>query len=470
MMGKIVVVGVGYEEKHLTLEAIELLRSGASVRLHTQRCGCADWLRREGIPFETLDGLYEECEDFDEHARRAAEAILAAAEESDVVYGVFDVRDRSVAAILDMAGQNMRVVAGPPTEGALLAHAQGEVQLLEASDWENFTLSSARSALVRELDSRELASEVKLKLMEVYPEENEVLVRLGGGMAKTPLYNLDRLKGYDHRTCVLVPAEAELTRLERYGFDRLCEILSILCGPDGCPWDREQTHSSLRPYMIEEAYEVVGAIDEDDPYHLCDELGDMLLQVVLHAEIARQHGEFGIEDVTTAIGEKMVRRHSHIFGKDQAQSADDVTELWSRNKMAERGERTHAQSMRGVSKSLPATLRAAKVLKRLDQACKTEETAKDALQRLSAALDAMGETPSEDALGEAMLCMAAVARAAKLDLEIALNAAVDRLIARFDEIEAQARERGAWEALSDEMLKKYWNLVKLYDDSEGRQE
>ena len=471
-MGKIVVVGIGYEEKQLTLEAVELFRSGARVLLHTQRCGCADWLRREGVPFETLDALYESCEDFDEHAQRAAEAVCRASENADVVYGVFDVRDRRVAALLRTAKDDVRVVAGPPAEGVLTDYASGQVQLLEASDWENFRLSSANSALVREMDSRELAGEVKLRLMEVYPEESEVYVRLDGGIARMPLYNLDRLKGYDHRTCVLVPAEADLTKLERYGFDRLCEVISILCGPDGCPWDREQTHRSLRPYIIEEAYEVVGAIDEEDPYHLYDELGDMLLQIVLHAEIARRHGEFGIDDVTTAIGEKMIHRHSHIFGQDSVESAGEVSDLWSRNKMAERGETTCAQSMRGVTKSLPAMLRAAKVLKRLDQSCRQGESAAEAVKALRASADALeGAEDPEKALGETLLRLAATARAMNVDPEISLNAATDRLIERFAKLEDEALARGEnYDRLSDATLKKYWDLVKLSNERESWQE
>ena len=174
-MGRITVIGTGFEEKHLTLEAVELLQSGAKALLHPGRCGWAEWLARRGIPFETLDELYEQCEDFDEHARLAAEAVCRAAEAGDVVYGVFDVRDLSVSALLGLRS-DASVVPGPPTEGALMAYAGDSVQLLEASDWENYVLSPARSALVRELDSRELAAEVKLKLMEVYPEENETLV------------------------------------------------------------------------------------------------------------------------------------------------------------------------------------------------------------------------------------------------------------------------------------------------------
>lgn len=462
-MGNIIVVGHGYEIGQLTLEAVSLLKSGAKVVLHTGRCGCAEWLKQEKIPYETLDALYETCEDFDEHAQAAAGAVREAALSGNVVYGVFDVRDRSVSALMEME-KNVRVVAGPPAEGALLAHAQGAVQMLEASDWESYSLSSARSALIRELDSRELASEVKLKLMEIYPDETAVFVLFAdGGMARTELYNLDRLRSYDHRTCALVTAEPELTHLERFDFDRFREVIEVLLGPDGCPWDRAQTHKSLRPYIIEEAYEVVGAIDEEDPYHLYDELGDMLLQVLLHAEIARKHGEFDIGDVITAIGEKMVSRHSHIFGSDSAEGADEVSDLWNKNKMAERGQTTYTESMKDVSRSFPSMLRAGKLLKRLDGACRIEESFSDAVSAAEAGVKAIEAAKDvENAVGEALLKLTAVARAAKIDPEIALNAASDRMISRFEALESEAIRRGEpLDAASDETRRKYWDLVKL---------
>lgn len=462
-MGNIVIVGHGYEIGQLTLEAVGLLKSGARVILHTGRCGCAEWLKNEEIPFETLDALYEACEDFDEHAQAAAKAVCDAAQADNVVYGVFDVRDRSVSALLDMA-RNVRVIAGPPSEGALFARAHGEVEMLEASDWENYALSSAKSALIRELDSRELACEVKLKLMEIYPDETAVFVRFGdGSMAHTELFNLDRLKAYDHRTCALVTAEPVLTNLQRYDFARLEEVIRILLGPDGCPWDREQTHRSLRPYIIEEAYEVVGAIDEDDSYHLYDELGDMLLQVMLHAEIGRKHGEFDIVDVISAISEKMISRHSHIFGSDHADEAGEVSDLWNKNKMAERGQTTYTETMKDVSRSFPSMLRASKLLKRLDGACRAKENLGDALKATSASVAAIdGAKDAERAVGEALLKLVAVARAAKVDPEIALNAASDRMIERFEKLEGEIIARGeAMDSLSDATLREYWDLVKL---------
>lgn len=462
-MGRIVVVGHGYEIGQLTLEAVELLRSGAKVILHTERCGCAQWLNQENIAYETLDTLYETCDDFDEHAQVAAQAVCDAAQNIDVVYGVFDVRDRSVGALMDMA-KNVRVVAGPPAEGALFARAQGAVEMLEASDWENYVLSSGKSALIRELDSREQACEVKLKLMEIYPDDTAVFVIFGdGGMACTELYNLDRLKGYDHRTCALVTAEPELTHLYRYDFARLEEVIRILLGPDGCPWDREQTHESLRPYIVEEAYEVVGAIDEQDPYHVCDELGDMLLQVMLHAEIARKHGEFDIVDVITAISEKMISRHSHIFGSDHADEAGEVSDLWNKNKMAERGQTTYTETMKDVSRSFPSMLRASKLLKRLDNACRIKEGLGDALKAVSESVAEIAQVKDhEKAVGEAMLKLVAAARAADVDPEIALNAASDRMIARFEKIEEEVnRKNVSLDDLPENELRKYWDLVKL---------
>lgn len=166
-MGNITVVGFGWRAGQLTFEAAEALTGGDHVILHTDHCNCAAWLREKGVAFETLDGLYEEIEDFDAHAETAARAVLEASCAGDVVYGVFDVRDRSVVKLSSLAP--LRVLAGPPTEGPLLALASGEARCVEASDWETFHLTARENCFVREIDSRELACEVKLRLMEVYP-------------------------------------------------------------------------------------------------------------------------------------------------------------------------------------------------------------------------------------------------------------------------------------------------------------
>lgn len=461
-MKQITVIGVGLEKGQLTLDAAEALASEARVILHTGRIGCAEWLEEKEIPFETLDELYETCEDFDEHAEHAADHILEAAKESDVVYAVYDVRDRSVLK-LTQRNVKMRIIAGPPVEGALLARLDGATRMLEASDWENFRLSAMENALVRELNSRELASEVKLKLMECYPDETRCFLLSGdGSVARVPLYDLDRMKRYDHRSCALIPAQRDLMKLERYSFDELVQIMHILQGPEGCPWDKAQTHESLRPFMLEETYEVIDAINEGDTDHLYDELGDLLMQVVMHAEIAKNHGEFDITDATTAICEKMIDRHSHIFGSDSAADPDSVLDLWTRNKMKERGQQTHIEVLREVSRSIPALMRGCKLMNKASRAGVGQDDmqalAADAVEALKAAANASG---CEAALGDALMLVCALARAAKVDPEIALNESLDRFVDRFEELEKSLTEKGVSLPDAEGKADQYWDCVKL---------
>ncbi len=454
-------VGVGLEAKQLTLEAAELLKSDARVILHTGRIGCAQWLESQGIPYETLDELYERCDDFDEHAKLAAERVREAAKSSDVVYAVYDVRDRSALKLAE-AERGLRVVAGPPVEGALLAYLDGAARMLEASDWENFHLSPMESALVREIDSRELASEVKLKLMDCYPDETRCCVLSEGALSRLPLYDLDRMKRYDHRTCALIPAQRDLMKLERFGFDELVRIMRILQGPNGCPWDRAQTHESLRPFMLEETYEAIDAINAGDTDHLYDELGDILMQVVMHAELGRLHGEFEINDATTAICRKMIDRHTHIFGGDRADDPDAVLDLWSKNKMKERGQRTHTEVLREVSRSLPALMRGCKLAEKAARAGvrspDARTLAREAAERLAAVPDAADR---EAALGEALFLACALARELRVDPEIALNEAGDGFVERFAALEEDCQRDGISLPAGGENATKYWDRVKL---------
>ena len=462
-MGTITVIGAGWTAGQLTIEACEILKKTPKIVLHTDHCGCAQWLRDNDIAFESLDGLYERFDDFDAHAHAAAQAVLDASGEADAAYVVFDVRDRSVAALAEMRG-DVRVVAGPPAEGALLAFATGESRMLAAAEWEGFHPAARENCFVRELDSREMAAEVKLRLMDAYPEETEIwLMQSGEAPVRMRLFELDRAARYDHMTCALVPAAGDILKLERYDFEHLNEIMRLLCGPNGCPWDRAQTHASLRPYILEEAYEVIDAIDEGDPDHLYDELGDMLLQVALHAEIARRHGEFDISDVTTVICEKMIQRHSHVFGSDHVDDADAVIGLWNRNKMAERGQTTRTEVLRGVTKALPSLLRAVKVLKRSAEVGLAEDDVRACVEAGAERLRALPDSGDAEALlGDALLMIANAARLEKVDPEIALNAAIDRFIDRFERAEREIINNcGKIEGLSPESLKKYWDLVKL---------
>ena len=457
-MGKITVLGVGLERGALTCAAAEALRSGARVILHTERIECADVLREWGVAYESLDALYEECADFDEHAERAARYVLDAAKESDVAYAVYDVRDRSVLKLLE-AEPKAKVIAGVPMEGALLARLDGETAMFEASDWESFQLSARQNALVREIASRELASEVKLRLMTCYPEESTAYVLSGDGcVSRLPLYDLDRMRAYDHRTCALIPAERDLMKLERYGFEELTRIMRKLQNPGGCAWDRAQTHETLRPYLIEECYEVIDAINENDPDHLSEELGDLLMQIVMHAVIAEKHGEFEMSDALTSICAKMIARHTHIFGTDTAASPEEISDLWAKNKMRERGQSSYTETLREVSKGFPALKRACKLVDKAARAgVTTRET--DAL-RARIAEDAQSADTESD-VGDLLLRICALARSRGVDAELALMEASDRFVERFAKLEAELCAAGKTLPVEPDYVEKCANRVIL---------
>ena len=217
-MGNITVIGTGYSKEQLTLGAAELLRNGKKIILHTERCGLAEWLRENEIAFETLDELFDQYEDFDEHADAAVDAVTAAAEEGDVLYCVMDVRDKSAVML---AENGASVIAGPSSEGALMAFAAEGTQYYAASDWENMYPDAGMCTIVREIDTKELACEVKLRLMESYPDDADVIVTAEGMIKNIKLFDLDRTGGYDHRFSALVKAESDIGKLNDLNIRRL---------------------------------------------------------------------------------------------------------------------------------------------------------------------------------------------------------------------------------------------------------
>ena len=165
-----------------------------------------------------------------------------------------------------------------------------------------------------------------------------------------------------------VDSLVEFERKDRYGFDDLLAVMKILRGEDGCPWDKEQTHESIKKNFLEEVYEAIEAIDDHDDEELTEELGDVLLQVVFHAQIASQDGRFTAEDVTTGIVKKLLHRHPHIFGDISAETSEAVLTNWESIKREEKGIETHSESIARVPKSMPALLRAYKIQQRAKKA------------------------------------------------------------------------------------------------------
>jgi tetrapyrrole methylase family protein/MazG family protein/ATP diphosphatase len=267
-------------------------------------------------------------------------------------------------------------------------------------------------------------------------------------------------------------------------FPRLVELMQRLLAPDGCPWDREQTFATLRRYVLEEACEVVDAIDGGDRGELRSELGDLLLQVVFQAELGRAEGAFGPDDVVAAICDKLVRRHPHVFADQQIEGAEEVLRNWERIKAAERareGKKEKRGVLGGVPRSLPALTRAQRVGEKVARvgfdwpdARGSRAKVGEELGELDQAIAAGDKDRIEAELGDVLFALVNLARHVQVDAEGALRRTIDKFTRRFDHVEARVVEtHGGWPAsaaddkLSLEELDGYWEEAKRGERAGG---
>ena len=253
---------------------------------------------------------------------------------------------------------------------------------------------------------------------------------------------------------------------DSYGVKDLEEIVRILRAPGGCPWDAEQTHQSIRRNFLEEAYEAVEAIDEGSPEHLKEELGDVLLQVALHAQMEREEGRFDLDGVADGICKKLIFRHPHVFGDVAVSGTGEVLSNWEALKRQEKGQATNTDALEAVARALPALWRAEKVQKKARKAGFDWPDVSGALDKLSEELEELKTAAAEgtnvaEELGDLLFSAVNAARFLKVDPEDALNGATDKFIGRFRKVEAQAAAQGkAMEDMGLEELDALWERAK----------
>src|SRR5438445_3056174 len=269
-------------------------------------------------------------------------------------------------------------------------------------------------------------------------------------------------------------------------FNKLCEIVTQLRAPGGCPWDREQTNESLLPALIEEAYEVAGAVRANDSANFREELGDLLLLIVMHAEIAHEAGRFDIDNVLIDVTEKLVRRHPHVFGKSDARDSGAVLKQWESIKREEK--RSDSHYLASLPRALPALMRAQKAQSKAarvnfdwtelrDVLAKVEEElgeTKSAIASLAAASPSRGgqdRQSLEDEIGDLLFAVVNLARKCKLDAESALQTATDKFVARFNRLEDELRARGKRLGDADlAELDEIWNAIKKMTNERMRKD
>lgn len=235
---------------------------------------------------------------------------------------------------------------------------------------------------------------------------------------------------------------------DKFTFEDFRQIMERLIAPDGCPWDKVQTHESLKRYMIEECYEAVEAINNKDSENLCEELGDVLLQVVFHSLLGEREGEFTLEDVIDGVSKKMINRHRHIFGDTVADTPEQVLKSWEEIKKEEKGYKSKTEQLRSVPSAFPALLRADKVCGKVEKLTGEELFKGDLYAELKKELEALKDIEKDenqvklDKIGKILLIITNISRKNEINPEFALTNALETYINKFENIESNGEEGG----------------------------
>ena len=519
-MGTITVVGLGPGAVgNLSLETMGLLQSCEQVILRTAVHPTVAELEKQQVKFTSCDDLYEKAASFEEVYTSVVERVLAAAQQSDVVYAVPGsplVAEKTVVLLRKAAKQqNIKLVIKPSMSFLDLAYVElgidpiAGLQIIDAQDFAEAANAGQHPLMITQVYSQMVASDLKIVLMEALPDEYEIYFLRNLGLPDEEcrpikLYELDRQPHIDHLTSAYIPpmeegsteaaaedvpgiisfgedededfgAEDEEGYAEDFlpeaGFDDfdiqpLADVMRTLREPGGCPWDREQTHKSIRSNMIEEVYEYLEAVDADDVDGMREELGDVLMQVVFHARMAQEAGHFDLQDVIDEVVDKLIRRHPHVFGDTHVEGSDDVLRNWEAIKKQEKQERKHV--LDGVSQGLPALLRAYKLQSKAakvgfdwDDIAGVWAKVEEELGELRAAIASGDKAAAESELGDVLFAIVNYARHNKIEPEVALDGTNNRFATRFAHVEQRVEESGKeWQQFSLQELDKFWAEAK----------
>jgi len=458
MTARLIIAGLGPGNlNQITIETWESLLLADEVVLRTKVHPAAEELERREIIFSACDRFYEEGEEFEQVYQNIAEAIIKKAltmpEGSVLFYGVPGhpyVAEESVQRLLVLAqkeGISYKVLPAMSFLDPVFA-ALG----VDPTD-DGFTLLDALAlpeplpaylcCLYTQVYNQFVASDLKLALLEQFPAEHEVTILYHAGILgeerviKTPLAELDFFKDFDHLTSVYVPKrQLETEAICQYPLDPLVKVFDRLLGENGCPWDRRQTHESLKQYLLEEAYEVLEAIDAKDMELLQEELGDVLMQIVFHGSIARKRGDFDFNDIIQGITEKLIRRHPHVFGQAKADEAKEVEVLWDQVK-AKETKNKNKNGFGKIYKGLPALMMAneyIKLKKKYGLEATHPQDTKEILQKnWQEFYEGLAENNiNEEKLGALLLSLVAAARENDVSCEVTLINHIHKLSADLE--------------------------------------
>lgn len=480
-MYPITIIGLGAGDlEQLSVGVYRTLKEAPFIVARTDQHPVIQALRNEGIQMDSFDALYEQHDAFEAVYEGIVDTLIEQSESGPVTYAVPGhplVAERTVQLLIEKeeAGiVTLNIVGGSsfldPIFAALRIDPIEGFQLLDGTDFAQDAVRMTQHILIGQVYDAFIASEVKLSLMEKYPYDHLVTIVTAAGskaeqLTTVPLFELDREAEVNNLTTVYVPPiEKKEDRLKEWSTFR--EIIAQLRSPEGCPWDREQTHVTLKKYIVEETHELLEAIEQEDDEGIIEELGDVLLQIFLHAQIGEDDGYFALEDILQSIGEKMIRRHPHVFGDVAVENAEDVVRNWQHIKNAE--QKQVASALVDQERHTSSLLTAFNYQKEAGKVGFDWTSINGAVEKLAEELEEFYEVLKDgtidqqlDELGDVLFTVVNVARFLKLSPEEAMIHANQKFKRRFTFVEQCVRDgKGRFEAYSLDELEAFWQRAK----------
>lgn len=478
----ITVIGLGAGDlDQMQLGVYKKIKAVQSMYVRTMDHPVLKELQADGVQMESFDYVYEKHDTFAPVYREIADTLIEKGQAADIVYAVPGhplVAELTVQYLIEAerAGDIELVIEGgqsflDPIFAALKIDPIEGFQLLDGTSLSQHEVNMRQHVLIGQVYDAFSASEVKLTLMEKYRDDYPVTIVTAAGSSEeqlrtVPLYELDQAAELNNLTTVYVPpVQSDEEALRDWATFR--HIIAKLRSPEGCPWDREQTHESLKKYMLEEVHEFLAAVDAEDDFAMVEELGDVLLQVFLHAQIGEDNGYFTLEEVLAGISEKMIRRHPHVFGDVTAEDADAVVINWNEIKAEEKGE-SQAQLLKEAYTAMSSLQTSYNYQKKAASVGFDWPNVDDAWDKF---LEEMAEFREElahgnaksllDEFGDVLFTIVNLARFYKISPEEAMLHANEKFARRFGFVEQSVKDSGKpFSEFTLEELDAFWDEAK----------
>lgn len=485
-MNQITVIGLGAGDiNQLPLGVFKKLQAVDKIYVRTKDHPVITELeQQEGVSFESFDSIYEKHDTFQPVYEEIVELLIQESKKHEVIYAVPGhplVAEQTVQLLIaaERDGEVKLQIEGgqsflDSTFAALKIDPIEGFQLFDGTNLSIHGVNMRAHVLIAQVYDAYSASEVKLTLMEKYQDDYPVTIVTAAGssaeqLVTVPLYELDQAVEVNNLTTIYVPPVSSLEEALK-DWTTFRQIVTTLRGPNGCPWDKEQTHESLKKYLIEEAHEFLAAVDEEDDFGMVEELGDILLQVFLHAQIGEDSGYFNLEEVLASISEKMIRRHPHVFGEVSVNNSEEVVANWESIKKKEKGEQV-GSILKGefrASSSLQTSFNYQKKAATVGFDWPNAEDAwkkfEEEWQEFREEIESGSVKTRIDEFGDVLFTLVNIARFYKISPEEAMVHANEKFSRRFQYVEKKVKQSGkSFSEFTLAQLDEFWDEAKRFE-------